>query len=298
MMKSMMFCVLLAGASATVPWHLDRIDQADLPLDSRIKRTGTGAGVHAYVIDTGVRRTHVEFGGRADWVGDFVAGSPASQDAADCDVPDSQGHGTHVASILGGSRFGVAPGVRLHALRILPCTGTTRTEYDAAVRAVEWITAHGQRPAVVNISPARWRTDDTRLDEALGRSIAAGFVYVLSAGGVGDLAAYSPQRVGAAVKVAGTDRIDHAGSADYGPTLTLFAPGVAIEAAGNASDQATFTADGDSYAAPVVAGIIALYLEQHPHATPADAKAALIGSATSDVVIGVGRSPNLLAHLI
>jgi subtilisin family serine protease len=299
-MKSTLFCLLVAAAIATetVPWYLDRIDQAKLPLDGRVNRTGTGAGVHAYVIDSGVRRTHHDFGGRADWVGDFVAGSPASQDAADCDVPDSKDHGTHVASILGGERFGVAPGVRLHALRILPCTGTTGTDYDAAVRAVEWITAHGQRPAVVNISPARWKTADARLDQAILRSIAAGFVYVLSAGGVDDIAAYSPQRVGAALKVAGTDRTDHAGPVDYGPTLTLFAPGVAIEAAGNTGDQATFTADGDSYAAPVVAGIIALYLEQHPRATPAEVKAAVIGSATGDVVIGAGMSPNLLAHLI
>ena len=89
----------------------------------------------------------------------------------------------------------MATAVRLARVRILPCTGTTRTDFCAAIRAVDWITAHGLKPAVVNISPARWQTADTRLDEAIARSIAAGFVYVLSAGGIADVTQYTPQRV-------------------------------------------------------------------------------------------------------
>ena len=174
---------------------------------------GDGSGVHAYVIDTGVRRSHREFEGRADWIGDFTTGtggSPAVVDADDCDPPPSadRGHGTHVASILAGKTFGVARAARVHALRILPGTGTTRTDYTAAVRAVEWITAHGVKPAVVNLSPARFQTTDRALDEAIGRSIRAGFVYVLSAGGMENLDAYSPQRVGEAIVVGSTDASD------------------------------------------------------------------------------------------
>lgn len=303
--KLLLSCSLLAtmllqvsAAGNGIPWNLDRIDQNNLPLDGRFNRDGDGSGVHIYIIDSGVRRTHQEFGDRVEWVGDFVSGSPGSEQADDCDPPPSPGHGTHVASIAAGRTFGVAPAARIHALRILPCTGTTRTDIAAAVRAVDWITAHGVKPAVVNMSAARWQTADTALDEAITRSIKAGFVYVLSAGGAGDVAGYTPQRVEEAITVASTSSQDQSAKSDYGPRLTIFAPGVAIAGAGNASDNAIFTGDGDSYASPIVAGVSALYLQKHPNATSDEAKRAIVTAATRDVLSRTGQSPNLLVHLV
>lgn len=284
-MRLVLFALVLAAA--TGPWGLERIDRRAVTRDGR--------GVHAYVIDTGVRKSHEAFGRRADWIGDFVGGNPRSGDAEDCDPGD--GHGTHVADILAG-RDGVATAARIHALRILACTGTTRTDVEAAVRAIDWITAHGEKPAVVNISPARWETADTAVDRAIERSIAAGFVYVVSAGGVSDLARFTPQRVRAAIVVGSSTIDDKALQRDYGPLLTLFAPGANIEAAGRMSDSAMFTASGDSYAAPFAAGVAALYLEGHTGAAPADVKRALVDGAFRDRLADLGDAPNRLLRAI
>ena len=288
MLALVRLAAVVALLLAAPPWGLERIERANVTRD--------GHGVHAYVIDTGVRKSHEDFGGRADWIGDFVSGSPGHADADDCDP--STGHGTHVADILGGRRFGVATGVRIHALRILPCTGTTRTDIDAAVRAIDWITAHGQRPAVVNISPARWETSDRAVDRAIERSTAAGFLYVLSAGGMPDLSRFTPQRVAAAMTVGSMTIENKAVQSEYGPLLTLFAPGANIEAAGRASDDALFAGDGDSYAAPYAAGVAALYLEGHPNASPDEVKRAIVDGAVRDRLSSVGAAPNRLLRTI
>jgi len=125
------------------------------------------------------------------------------------------------------------------------------------------------------MSAARWSADDRRLDEAIRRSLDAGFVYVVSAGGMGDLGPYTPQRVEGVITVASANEAGEPVQKGYGTRLTLLAPGVKIPGAGNASDTATFEGDGDSYAAAFVSGTVALFLETHPTATPADARAAL-----------------------
>ena len=287
--------VLAAAAQAdharpAVSWALDRINQRQLPLDGKVDHEGTGTGVTIYIIDTGVRSSHPDLAGRVTAIGDFFAADPGTN-VDDCAAPD--GHGTLNASLAAGTRFGVAPRARVAVLKAAGgdrCEGTA----TATERAVDWITANAQAPAVVNIS---FRFDAGSLNAAIHRSIAAGFLYTLSAGTAGEVTRYwGAQLPGEAVIVAGTDRTDRAMRADYGPRLTLFAPAVAVTGAGTRDDGAGWTPtraqSGDSYAAPLAAGAAALYVERHPGATPRDIRAALLAAATPGVVTNPGASPN------
>ena len=277
-------------------WALDRIDQRQLPLDHRYTGRTGGDGVTIYIVDTGVRMSHPEFGHRAQVVGEFVTGSPGGRDGDDCSVPD--GHGTLNASLAAGASFGVAPHAALQVLRAAggaTCTG----DPNAVMRAVDWITSHGQKPAVVNIS---FRFAHEGLNAAIHRSIRAGYVYTLSAGTAGDVTKYwGTVLPGEALIAAGTDASDTPLRDDYGPALTIFAPAVSVTGAGLRDEGRGFTPtrekSGDSYAAPIVAGVAALYLERHPTASPAEVRRAIIDAATTGVVKGAGQSPNRLLHL-
>jgi subtilisin family serine protease len=293
-----MVTAVLGGVAAAGPanWALDRIDQRMLPLDHRPVPRNGGAAVTIYVIDTGVRVTHPEFGGRAHAVGDFTTGSPGGPDADDCASPD--GHGTLNASLAAGTTFGAAPMATIQALRTAggaDCEG----DVNAVIRAVEWITRHGQRPAVVNLS---FRFASPELNAAIQRSVAAGFLYTLSAGTAGDVTKHwGVDLPHDALIVAGTDEHDTAMRDDYGPALTMFAPSVSVMGAGLRQERRGFTPtrqqSGDSYAAPLAAGVAARYLERHPTAASREVRQALIDAATPGVVTNPGRSPNLLLHL-
>jgi subtilisin family serine protease len=281
-------------------WGLDAIDQRS-GTDNAFSYSTTGAGVNLYVIDTGVRRTHQDFGGRVRWVGSFC--SSATPDAAAQEyLPGDgyDGHGTHDASFAAGSRSGVAKNATIWSLAAGQCANGR--DADAITRAVNWITANGLKPAVVNIS---FRGDGSQSQrQAILASIAAGFTYVLGAGtGPGsdtDIGGWGSQVASQAMVVAGTD--DHrnnVGGADRGPLLSLWAPAKGLSGASSSSDS-TYTIPenvqggppGDSFAAPFVSGVVALYLEPNKNASPATVKAALLASATRDVVGNAGSSPN------
>jgi subtilisin family serine protease len=272
-------------------WGLDRIDQRYLPLNNQYTYVNNGMGVNAYVIDTGILTTHWEFQGRAFAIYDAV---DREGTGLDCN-----GHGSHVAGIIGGQTFGVAKNVRLLGVRVLNCQGTgTWSDVIDGVNFVTWHRAQSAQqgvPAVANMSLGG---ETNRAAEAAVRnSIRAGVTYVVAAGNWNsDAAAYSPAAVAEAITVGATGRNDsRAEFSNYGPTLDLFAPGVGIPSAWIGNDLMIATASGTSMAAPHVSGVVALYLQNNRTASPATVRSALVGNATAGVVSNPGQeSPNRL----
>ena len=270
-------------------WGLDRIDQRSLPLSKSFSYTATGAGVTAYIIDSGIDFSHSEFGGRASSGIDTVDGGTAD----DCD-----GHGTHVAGTTGGATYGVAKGVSLVAVRVLDCSGSG--SWSGVIAGVDWVTGNHPAgvPAVANMSLGGGAS--SAVDTAVRNSIADGVSYSLSAGngnagGVAqDACKSSPARVGEAMTISATDSTDRKASwANYGNCVDWFAPGVAITS--STMNGGAESWNGTSMAAPHTAGVAALYLQGNPTA-PARAVRDALYSGTTKNVVSSSRTTN--RHLL
>ncbi len=272
-------------SSAT--WGLDRIDQRNLPLNGTYVYNFTGSGVTAYIIDTGIRITHTQFGGRASYGYDFVDN--------DTNADDCNGHGTHVAGTVGGSTYGVAKGVSLVAVRVLNCSGSGTT--SGVIAGINWVTSkHTTGKAVANMSLGGGVS--SALDTAVRNSIADGVVYSVAAGNSNANACNSsPSRVSEAITVGATTSSDaRASYSNYGSCLDIFAPGSSITSAWYSSNTATNTISGTSMATPHVTGVAALYLQGH-NATPQQVRDALVAAATQNKVTNAGSgSPNRLLY--
>ncbi|WP_434438893.1 S8 family peptidase [Lentzea sp. E54] len=271
-------------------WGLDRIDQASLPLNQRYTYPNTASNVTAYVLDSGIRKSHSEFEGRASDGYDFISNDPVAQDC--------NGHGTHVAGTVAGRTYGVAKKARVVGVRVLDCNGSG--PWDGIIRGIDWVTANGKKPAVVNMSLGGGGTNSS-LENAVKRSISAGFTYVLAGGNSGQNACnFTPARTPEAITVGASDRNDRrsiwsAGSSNYGSCLDIWAPGSDIVSASHSSDTGTRSMGGTSMASPHVAGAAALYLSANPAATPAQVRNALVGAATPNKLTDIRTgSPNLL----
>lgn len=278
----------IAVAYATqspVTWGLDRIDQRNLPLSNSFTYTRNGAGVHAYIIDTGIRATHVEFTGRVGAGRDIVGN--------DNDPNDCNGHGTHVSGTVGGTTYGVAKGVTLHAVRVLNCAGSGSN--SGVIAGIDWVRLNHVKPAVANMSLGGGAS--SAIDQAVANAVGAGVTMVVAAGNSNANACnYSPARAPSAITVGATTSTDaRASYSNFGSCLDIFAPGSSITSAWRTSNTATNTISGTSMASPHVAGVAALYLAGNTGASPATVANALIAAATTGVVTGAGTgSPNRL----
>ncbi|MGW5094977.1 S8 family serine peptidase [Streptomyces nodosus] len=284
--------VLHVEATQTAPpsWGLDRIDQKSRKLDGRYTYPDSaGRGVTAYIIDTGVRVSHRDFGGRAVNGYDAVDNDSVAQ--------DGNGHGTHVAGTVAGAGYGVAKKARIVAVRVLDNSGSGTT--DKVIAGIDWVARHHSGPSVANLSLGGLA--DSALDTAVRNTIASGVTFAVAAGNYGAQASgYSPARVSQALTVGATTSADaRASYSNYGSALDLFAPGSLIRSTWSTGDTATATLSGTSMATPHVTGAAALYLADHPKATPTQVSAALKSAAAPGVVSGAGAgSPNRLLQVV
>ena len=283
--------VTISATQTGATWGIDRIDQRDLPLNQTYNYNYDGTGVTAYIIDTGIKIGHTEFGSRR------VTGYDAVTSGGSAD--DCHGHGTHVAGTVGGSTYGVAKNVRLVAVRVLDCAGSGSNA--GVIAGVDWVTSNhaAGAPAVANMSLGGGVS--TALDDAVRRSIADGVTYAIASGNSNaDACNYSPARVSEAITVNSTTSTDARSSfSNWGTCTDIFAPGSSITSAWYTSTTATNTISGTSMATPHVAGVVALYLHQNGYQAPSTVASALYSNSTANKVTSAGSgSPNRLLHSI
>ena len=314
--------VMRASATQTgATWGLDRVDQRAMPLNGTyIYRDQAGAGVHVYILDTGLNASHSDFAGRVGagqnfapnndgLIGGLIPGGivPINIGALDFgtglfssptdpnDTTDCNGHGTHVAGTAAGTVYGVAKKATVHAVRVLGCNGSGSNA--GVIAGVDWLAANAVKPAVANMSLGGGDSD--ALDQAVKNVIASGVAMAVAAGNdSANACSGSPNKVPEAVTVGSTTNTDAMSSfSNFGPCVDIFGPGSNITSADYSSNTGSAVLSGTSMASPHVAGALALLLAQSPGSSPAALANALLADATPGVLTGLGTgSPNALLY--
>jgi subtilisin family serine protease len=285
--------VMSANVTVTPPsWGIDRIDQVSLPLSKSFTYTSNGRGIDAYIIDTGIRISHTDFGGRA--VGGY------SSVGALTNWIDANGHGTHVAGTVGGTIYGVAKNVNLIAVRVLDANGSGST--SGVIDGINWVISRHKTKigtAVANMSLGGGASD--ALDLAVSNAVAANIVMCVAAGNSAiDAANTSPARVAAAITVgatgSGTNYDAFATYSNYGSIVDILAPGSSITSDWYLSNKSTKILSGTSMATPHVTGVVAQYLSINASATPSAVEAFIKNTSTKGKITGLklGTSNALL----
>ncbi|MFM7125446.1 MAG: S8 family peptidase [Actinomycetota bacterium] len=284
----------IVTASATITqsgatWGLDRVDQANLPLNGTYQYPDSqGSGVNAYIIDTGILAGHVELSGR---VKPGFSSIKDRRGTADCN-----GHGTHVAGTVAGTAFGVAKSASVVPVRVLDCRGSGT--WSGVIAGIDWTARNHVKPAVANMSLGGGAS--ASVDDAVRKLVAAGVTVVVAAGNSNvDACTASPARESSAVTVGATQSNDaRASYSNFGTCLDIFAPGTNITSAWNTSTTSTRTISGTSMASPHVAGVAALLLGATPSLSTSEVASQLLSRASSDKVTVPGTgSPNKLLNL-
>ena len=307
--------VSISGTQTSPTYGLDRIDELSLPMDGVFSYPDSaGAGVHVYVLDSGINPDHVEFSGRVGTGRNFINDGPIGIDSLivlnlggiwevlgyqpDPDAwQDCNGHGTHVSGTAVGTTYGVAKQATVHPIRVLGCAGTGA--FSGIIAGMEWVAENAERPAVVNMSLGAGSNPD--IDAATNALFAAGILPLVAAGNDNaDACGHSPAAAVNAVTVGSTDAADNESSfSNHGTCVDIFAPGTDVVSASYSNTTGTSTLSGTSMATPHVAGAAAFILGETPSLSPADVTAALISNATSGTIAlspATAGSPNLLLN--
>lgn len=276
----------ISGTQTSATWGLDRIDQTNLPLNGSFTYPSS-SGVHAYILDTGIRGTHNDFTGR---MGNGYTAVNDGQGTNDC-----QGHGTHVAGTVGGTTWGVAKNVTLHPVRVLGCDGSGSN--SGVIAGMDWVTANAVKPAVANMSLGGGASQAT--DDAIARMTNAGITTVVAAGNDSSNACnYSPARAPSAITVGSTTSSDTMSSfSNYGSCVDIYGPGSNITSASYSSNTGSTSMSGTSMASPHLAGVAALYLAANPNATPSQVTTAIVNNSLTGKITGIPSGVNKFVNI-